>query len=394
MNLIIKNNFKLIWCLALCLCLFASASSYSANPVSPANVHNLRVWASPDSTRMVLDLSHTVKYKTSMLSEPHRLVIEIEGAYWSGNFEKLALKKTGIVKITHENKHKEGQKQCVITLELDRERKFDVFMLKPNETYGYRLVVDLAKRPVHFNVPPKKCRDFLIAIDPGHGGEDPGAVGLVLGTQEKNVVLSVSRSLAKLINQENGMQAVLIRDGDYYLGLRKRMNLARQHHADLFISVHADSFSNTTAQGASTFVLSQKGASSETARWLAEHENRADLIGGVRLEDKNNILASVLLDLSQTANQSASEELGDALLKTLKEVGPLHHREVQRAGFMVLKSPDIPSVLIELGFLSNAKQEEKLSDPEYQYLLAKMIFKGIKQFLAQQPSHLYYERNH
>lgn len=357
---------------------------------APIEVHNLRLWSSPESTRIVLDLSHAVHYKTVSLSNPDRLIIDLDQAYCSGNIEKLKLAHTGIVKITRQNK----QKQCQITLELDKARSFEIFMLKPNESYGYRLVIDLAKRPIHFNEPAnepiKGCRDFLVAIDAGHGGEDPGAVGLLLGTQEKDVVLSVAKKLAKLINQERGMQAILIREGDYYLGLRKRVNLARKHHADVFLSIHADSFSNSRAHGASAFVLSQKSASSEAARWLAEHENRSDLIGGVRLEDKSNILASVLLDLSQSVNRESSEDLANVLLSNLSEIGPLHHRQVQRAGFMVLKSPDIPSVLVELGFLSHPKEEEKLREIDHQNCLARALFKGIKQFLAQQPSPMHH----
>lgn len=354
---------------------------------TPITVHNLRLWSSPESTRIVLDLSQAVQYKTSVLSNPHRLVIDLDETQCVGNFEKLKLTHTGIVSITRQNK----QKQCQITLELDRTRPFEIFMLKPNESYGYRLVIDLAKRPIPFNEPPKGCRDFLVAIDAGHGGDDPGAVGPLLGTQEKEVVLAVAKKLAKLINQEKGMQAILIREGDYYLGLRKRTNLARKQHADVFVSIHADSFSNPRAHGASTFVLSQKGASSSAAaRWLAEHENRSDLIGGVRLEDKSNVLASVLLDLSQSVNREASEDLADILLCTLGEVGHLHHRQVQRAGFMVLKSPDIPSVLVELGFLSHPKEEEKLRNADHQNRLAQALFKGIKQFLAQQPSPMHH----
>lgn len=359
------------------------------------NVHHLRVWASPDSTRLVLDLSHSATYKAVLLTDPDRIVIDIDKAYWSGNLEKLALKNTGVLKVTHENKNIANHAVCQITIELDKAYKFDVFMLKPNETYGHRLVMDL-KRPVQQSIKSicKKRNDFLVMIDPGHGGEDPGAVGLVLGTQEKDVVLAVSKKLAHLINQQPGMRAILTRDGDYYLGLRKRMNLARECHADLFISIHADSFKNTKAHGASTFVLSQKGASSEAARWIAEHENRSDLIGGLRLEDKSNVLASVLLDLSQTANQAASEELADELLTVLGEVGTLHHRQVQRAGFMVLKAPDIPSTLVELGFLSHPKGEEKLRDVEHQTILARTLCKGIQKFLAQQPSPTHYERSH
>lgn len=374
-----------------CVLIFFVMTAYGQSS-SGTNVHNLRIWTSPDSTRIVLDLSQTTQYKTSVLTHPHRLVVDIDNAHWSGNLEKLKLKNTGILKITHDNKKHPGKGQfhCQIILELDKMNNFDVFMLKPNETYGYRLVIDLEKRHPHLEVPSKKCRDFLVVIDAGHGGEDPGAVGLVHGTQEKDVVLAVSKKLEALINQQSGMRAILTRDGDYYLGLRKRANIARKHHADLFVSIHADSVVNPKAHGAATYVLSQKGASSEAARWLAEHENRADLIGGVCVEDKSNILASVLLDLSQTANQAASEDLADELLKELTQVGTLHHRQVQRAGFMVLKSPDVPSVLVELGFLSHPCGENKLRDIEHQTVLANSLCKGIRKFLDQQPSPMHH----
>ncbi len=383
----------------ICLYVACSVIAFGVHTHSYAsidtNVHHLRVWASPDSTRVVLDLSQLSKYKTSVLTNPHRLIIDIHNAHWSGNLDKLKLKNTGILKITHLNKIVQGQPHCQISFELESAHKADIFMLKPNEAYGYRLVVDLEKHRVppsetRLNTPSKKGRDFLVVIDGGHGGEDPGSVGPLYGTQEKQVTLAVSRKLEALINEQAGMRAILTRDNDYYLGLRQRMTIARKHYADVFVSIHADSVLNPKVHGAATYVLSQKGASSEAARWLAEHENRSDLIGGVRVEDKSNILASVLLDLSQIANQAASEDLADVLLKELAQVGTLHHRQVQRANFMVLKSPDIPSVLVELGFLSHPEGENKLRDAEHQKVLAKTVFKGIKKFLEGQPSPMHY----
>jgi len=404
----LKNNYLYLQCtcrfaiIFFCfLSILINIQAQAKTVDAPVDVHNVRLWSAPESTRMLSACSQAVSHKTVMLTHPYRLVLDIENAHWSGNSENFFLKKsknTGVVKFSAVNKHDKNNKKisdCEITFELDKNYKFDIFMLKPNESYGHRLVIDLAKSsleeevisPVQVKKQTHKNahKDFLVMIDPGHGGEDPGAVGLVWGTKEKDVVLSVSKKLQELINKQPGMRALLTRDGDYYLGLRKRMNMARRHGADIFISIHADSVLNPKAQGAATYVLSQKGASSEAARWLAEHENRADLIGGVRIEDKTNILASVLLDLSQTANQAASEELAEGILKTLGQVGTLHHAQVQRAGFMVLKAPDIPSVLIELGFLSHPQGEKKLQDIEHQNQLAKTIYKGIQKFLVQQP---------
>jgi N-acetylmuramoyl-L-alanine amidase len=227
---------------------------------------------------------------------------------------------------------------------------------------------------------------FIIVLDPGHGGADSGAEG-VMGSYEKNVTLAVARALMTLINKEKNMRAILTRDGDYYVGLRQRMVIARKNRADLFISIHADSFQNTTAEGASVFSLSEHGASSEAARWLAARENRADLIGGINLDDKDAVLASVLLNLSQTASNEASFNLGKLVLQNLSSVSKLHKDGVQQAGFMVLKSPDVPSILIETGFISNPVGEQHLTSPRYQQQLAQAILQGIRTYLKQHPKH-------
>ncbi len=229
-----------------------------------------------------------------------------------------------------------------------------------------------------------KSRPFIVAIDPGHGGQDPGAIGS-RGTREKDIALTIAKKLQHLVNQQAGMKGVLIRDGDYYVHLRERTRLARKHGADLFISIHADSYKNSSAHGASVFVLSKRGASSEAARWLAAHENQADLIGGVSLNDKDSVLASVLLDLSQTASNSASIDLGEAVLRELDKIVPLHKRKVESAGFMVLKSPDIPSILVETGFISNRKGEENLKRDEYQWKLARAIMQGVLHYTDRRP---------
>ncbi|MEW8498545.1 MAG: N-acetylmuramoyl-L-alanine amidase [Candidatus Thiodiazotropha taylori] len=227
-------------------------------------------------------------------------------------------------------------------------------------------------------------RDVVIAVDPGHGGEDPGARGRK-GTYEKDVVLAIGRKLVKMLNQQKGMRAVLIRDGDYYLGLRKRIAKARAHQADLFVSIHADAFRDPKVRGSSVYTLSRSGASNEAARWLAERENSADLVGGVSLEDKDDMLASVLLDLSQIGTLQASSEAASRVLTELKTLGKTHKRKVQQAGFVVLKSPDIPSMLVETAFISNPDEERRLRDPKHQNKVARALMKGIRDYFKYQP---------
>ncbi len=230
--------------------------------------------------------------------------------------------------------------------------------------------------------PRRPQREFVVAIDAGHGGDDVGAIGAA-GTYEKDIVLAVARELAGRVNSQRGMRAVLTRDGDYFLNLRTRMEKARARKADLFISVHADAFRDRRVQGSSVFVLSQRGASSEAAKWLAESENASDLIGGVTLDDKDQVLKSVLLDLSQTASIEASIDLGNHVLTALKRLGAVHRKRVEHAGFMVLKSPDIPSILVETAFISNPTEEKKLRSPAYRRQLADAIMRGVTSYFGQ-----------
>ncbi|MCP4699581.1 MAG: hypothetical protein GY862_22440 [Gammaproteobacteria bacterium] len=229
------------------------------------------------------------------------------------------------------------------------------------------------------NVPLQAGRNIIVAIDAGHGGVDPGASGRY-GTREKTVALAIARDLAALVKNARGMESVLIRDGDYFLSLRERIKLARNYQADLFISIHADALRDTSSEGASVYMLSQSGASSEAARWLAERENRADLLGGVSLNDKDDVLASVLLNLSQYGTLEASAYLGDKILRALGDVGSIHYRSVQQAAFMVLRSPDIPSILVETAFISNPREEKKLSDPSYRRRIAAAILQGTRAY--------------
>jgi N-acetylmuramoyl-L-alanine amidase len=230
----------------------------------------------------------------------------------------------------------------------------------------------------------KAKRDIVIAIDAGHGGKDTGAIG-PRGSKEKHIVLSIARRLAKLVNAEPGMRAYLTRDSDKFIALRQRIELARHKKADMFISIHADAFRDQRAKGASVFVLSKRGASSVAAQWLADKENAADLVGGITLEDKDELLASVLLDLSQTASLEASLEVADTVLSGLKRVGHVHKKHVESAAFVVLKSPDIPSVLVETAFISNPDEERKLNSNSHQTKLARAIMSGIRNYFERNP---------
>jgi N-acetylmuramoyl-L-alanine amidase len=243
---------------------------------------------------------------------------------------------------------------------------------------------------------PLKLRDVVVVVDPGHGGKDPGAIGR-LGTREKDVVLLIAKALQKKINQQPGFRAILTRRDDRYVSLRQRLAIARAHKADMFISVHADAFKNRKAHGASVYALSQRGATSEAARWLATRENRSELMGGVDLSDKGRMLKSILLDLSQTATISASLEIGGDILQALGRVGSLHHKVVEQAAFVVLKSPDIPSLLVETGFISNRQEEFHLRSPRYRAQVAGAIMQGISRYFVSHPPRnswlAYYRKN-
>lgn len=380
---------------------------FSANAFGVNKVNNIRVWPSPWSTRVVLDLDENVKYNMFKLSSPDRVVLDVEGLDLSSSVTNSAdIKNTPIESIRVGKRDKNITR---IVFETNIKLEPNVFQLKPNEYYGYRLVLDLESSEkqkilslfemdedttsIHSAVASASskstttARDFVIAIDCGHGGEDPGAIG-PRGTKEKDVVLSIGKKLKGKIDKEPGMKAILTRGGDYYVGLRDRFERARLNHADIFISIHADAFHNKKAEGASVFILSERGATSEAAKWLADKENRADLVGGVRLDDKSDILASVLLDLSQTASKKASFDAAKMVLNSLDSITKLHKGHVEKAGFLVLKAPDLPSMLIETGFISNPKTEKKLRTSQYQDKLAEQILYGIKQYMDKYPHYI------
>jgi len=357
---------------------------------SVAQINGVRMWASPESTRLVIDLSSSAGHRLNSLSNPERVVIDIDHARLKQPVSDLNYNSGAISDIRSANK--KGNKVRLV-LDLKHKTRPKSFLLKPNKKYGYRLVIDLEKvsDSARVNTPKivksvnsSEKRDLIVAIDAGHGGDDPGARG-PRGTKEKHVVLAIARKLRDKVNSKPGMKAVMIRNGDYYISLRGRTKKARKLNADIFISIHADAFKNPKARGSSVFILSSRGASSEAAKWLAKKENEADLVGGVSLDDKDDMLAKMLLDLSQTASIEASNSAASRILSRLSKIGDTHKNRVERAGFVVLKSPDIPSLLIETGFISNPKEERLLKSSSYQHKVAKAILSGVDSYFKQYP---------
>jgi len=384
------NFYKTGVLLVVACCVLMSSALWAKS----AQITGVRIWDSPDSTRLVFDLSKPIKYEVFSLKKPNRIVVDF-------NNSKAQAVLPG-VSPSHElirNIRSGARKKKSVRFVLDMKKivKPHYYSLLPNKEYGHRLVIDLnktqglkngVKKPTQLprSEPSdnQSLRDIVIAIDAGHGGEDPGARGK-RGTKEKDVVLRIAKRLAKLIEQTPGMTPVVIRTGDYYLSLRKRIQKARRHKADLFISIHADAFKNTRVKGSSVYVLSARGASDEAAKWLAKRENAADLIGGVSLEDKDDVLASVLLDLSMNGTIDVSTRVANKVLREFKKIGPVHKQTVQHAGFVVLKSPDIPSLLIETAFISNPREERRLRDKRYQQKLANAMMRGIHQYFIANP---------
>ena len=429
---------KLVAKLILLVCLLWLTHSEAAITISSA-----RVWPAQDYTRLTLESRQPIRYNLFTVKNPERLVIDLEEVELRGPLDDLA------AKIGNDNPHiksirvarfKPGVVRLV--LDLKTEVKPQLFNLNPVAEYGHRLVLDiypavpvdpmmaLIQQPetivteppatheenipvsapltepekivettpstvpdlhskpdkqVAKNIPEISMRTLVIAIDAGHGGEDPGAHGRG-GTFEKNVTLAIARKLKLLVDETPGMRGVLIRDGDYFIPLGGRVVKARKVHADLFISILADAFIKPDARGSSVFALSEHGASSAAARWLAKNENEADLIGGVNIAVKDPFLARTLLDLSQTATINDSLKLGKHMLNELGNMNTLHRGFVEQAGFAVLKSPDIPSVLVETAFISNPSEERRLNDEDYQEKLALAILGGIKRYFSQNPA--------
>lgn len=390
-----------------------------ASSAAPTRVTDVRLWSGPEGTRLVLDLSAPAEFQVFAVENPDRIVIDLQNA-------DLVSRKglpagQGPVKAVRSGP--QPNRGLRLVLDLDAPHAMRSFTVGPDGNAGDRLVVELppagaatstataaaaagasgaagASAPAaaattarapdgaspvkRLSQADANARDLVIAVDAGHGGQDPGALGRS-GTREKDVTLAIARRLAAAIDAEPGMRAVLIRDGDYFITLGGRTRRARQLGADMFVSVHADSVRNRDINGSSVYVLSMRGASDEAARWLAESENAADLMGGVSLDDKNDALASVLLDVTQNEAMSSSVEAADSVLASLRRVCAVHRERVQHAGFVVLKSPDIPSMLVETAFISNATDERRLRDPDEQDKLAAAIRDGVKRYFYDRP---------
>jgi N-acetylmuramoyl-L-alanine amidase len=349
-------------------------------------VSAIRLWAGPDNTRVVLDLSGSALHSLQILKNPDRVVLDVAGARLASS-ARTAPAGTGLVKEVRMGRRPSGELRIVF--DMMRPIQAKSFLTAPNNRYGYRLVIDLGQSqgvetPVKVEHARPDARDLVIAVDAGHGGEDPGAIGKN-GTREKDVVLAIARELALKINAEPGMKAVLTRNGDYFVPLRDRMRRARAQQADLFVSIHADSIRDRRVDGSSVYILSQRGATDEASRWLAERENASDLIGGVSLDDKDDVLASVLLDLSQSASLSASQVAAGRVLRELNRVGEVRKPQVQQARFMVLKSPDIPSMLVETAYISNPQEELRLRSAPHQAKLAAAIHQGVHDYFYANP---------
>ena len=409
---------------ALFVSQFFVAAARATEPIQA-----MRIWPSQDYTRITLESRHPLSYNLLVVKDPDRLVLDLQDVEYESIRREIAdkvLASDPYIGKLRAGRYMPGVVRVV--LDLKQEVKPQIFVLKPVGDYGHRLVLDvyplepfdplmallnkprqqgsdaptsaagLGLKPGELTTQlpaaestksspaerPAITRLVTIALDPGHGGEDPGARGR-RGSREKDVTLIIGRKLKTIIDDEPNMRAVLTRNGDYYLGLRARVEKARRIKADLLVSIHADAFVRPNARGSSVFALSERGATSAAARWLAKRENDADLIGGVNLDVKDRHLAQTLLDLSQTAQIQDSIKLARAVLVELGGVNTLHKADVEQAGFAVLKSPDIPSILVETAFISNPEEEKKLTSDAYQEEMARAVFRGIKRYLARNP---------
>src|SRR5688572_13868465 len=376
-------------CLALVLALAFLGSAQ-------AQVHSSRIWPARDYTRLTLESRSDVRFTLFSLKDPERLVLDLETGELSSALAELAGKVAADdpyiqgLRVAH---NRPGVIRVVLDLKADV--KPQIFTLPPIAEYGHRLVLDiypaveadpLAALIQRTTKPSsdKVARLAIIVIDAGHGGEDPGAIGRH-GSREKDVTLSIARRLKALVDAEPHMRALLTREGDYYLGLQARVDKAEKVRADLFVSIHADAFVRPHARGSSVFALSERRATSEAARWLASKENEADLIGGVSLKGKDTHVKRTIVDLLQTATIDYSLRLGSSVLKRLERINTLHKPHVEQASFAVLKSPEVPSILVETAFISNPEEERRLNDEDYQDKLARALLDGIRDFIAKHP---------
>ena len=415
---VVSGRRQLIKFAGASLLLLVSPAGRAAVDRTPG-ILAVRVWPAADYTRVAIEHSQPLKYSHFMVKNPERLVVDLEGVEFNGVLEGLANKISHDdpnIKLLRAGRFKPGVVRLV--MELKNEVKPQVFVLPPVGEYGHRLVLDVypleppdallalieknetvlgdmglqierAPGPAVKAEKPRSGKPVVdrlvtITLDPGHGGEDPGAVGSG-GSYEKHVTLAVAKRLKAKIDAEPNMRAVLTRDTDYFVPLNMRVQKARRIQSDLFVSIHADAFTRPDASGSSVFALSESGASSSAARYLAQKENAADLIGGVNIDVRDPNLARTLLDLSQTATISDSMKLGKAVLGELGGINRLHKGSVEQAGFAVLKAPDIPSILVETAFISNPEEEKRLNDDAYQDKMAEAIISGIRKYFSANP---------
>ena len=404
-----------------------------------AKLMAVRIWPAEDYTRVTLESDQVLKVNHQLLTNPHRLVVDVEGLELNNTIKELVAKVNSNDPYIAQVRVGQFQPKVVrLVFDLKESIQPQLFTLDPVGSYQNRLVFDLyptvandplmelvrqsakkeaaldaddpiaaiarreaQKAEANKSIKPNEIaksdnksdsksgksshrRLLTIAIDPGHGGEDPGAIGK-RGSREKDIVLSISRRLKQKIEAEPDMRSYLTRDGDYFVPLHVRVNKARRVQADLFVSIHADAFVKPHARGASVFALSQQGATSTAARWLANKENSADLIGGLNIKTQDKQVAQLLLDMSTTAQIKDSLKLGDAVLKQIGGFAKLHKPQVEQASFAVLKAPDVPSILIETAFISNPEEEARLNDHEYQEQIAQAILRGIRSYFAKNP---------
>jgi N-acetylmuramoyl-L-alanine amidase len=368
----------------LCCILWLLAA---VTPLRAAELYGARTHTENGLTRIVFDLSAPVEHTVFTLAGPDRVVVDLIRTRLDHALDLSPGEKDTLWRMRSAPRNANDLRVVLDTRVPANPRSF---MLAPQGDRGHRLVVELHPGESGRPTQPLKSavevipRAVIVAIDPGHGGKDPGAIG-ARGSREKRITLSIARRLSALIRNEPGMHPVMIRDRDTFISLRGRIKKARAHKADLFVSIHADAFRKKSARGASVYALSGRGASSEAARWLAERENAADLVGGVSLGDKDDQLARVLLDLSQTATMNASQEVAEKVVSSVGKVTRLHSSKVGRAGFLVLKSPDIPSILVETGFLSSPSEERLLNNAAHQHKLARSILNGIRAYFTDNP---------
>jgi N-acetylmuramoyl-L-alanine amidase len=388
----LKNYFLFI------LLLFISFNSFSANEVKAT-----RLWPAPDYTRITIESTSKINNDQMMLQNPERIVIDLKGISMNKALKNLATKvKPNDPNILNIRVGQFTPKVSRIVIDLKNSARVKIFSLPPVKSYQDRLVIDVypaekddltnllnkieTKKIVEKQKVPlikekaKKKKQVVVAIDAGHGGEDPGAIGKK-GTKEKKIVLQIAKKLKGLINADPTMKAYLVRDSDYFIPLKKRVSKARKVKADIFVSIHADAFRKRNVSGSSVFALSERGATSAFAKFIANKENEADLIGGVSIDDKDPVLAKTLLDLSQSATINDSLKLANYVLKEIKKVNNLHKQHPEQAGFAVLKAPDIPSILVETAFLSNPREERQLRSSKFQKKLAKAIYLGTKNYI-------------